>query len=371
MKLCTMRSQPLVNLLTSLYGDAAELHRDLLFAGLAAETTKRLPSPSVSLLAYVEDAVLLLERCGEIKDSFFSVFMSKFPCLQGEIEAVAGRYRTNEPTQGTGRLATVRPVHIDVASAADSPEDLLRLFQKAGALNFGHPGYVERSADNALRIALQSHPLIVVRGEFSIGKSSLLLHAAPYWACEHGAICKLDLMDLRIDDINLFHDEFFAAIGESLNLPATGWREVHDALVHRPLLITLDEFSGLTEDVGGRFIPSLFRLAARSGKQIRIIVATRDPFEDVLHSLKVNAPKFDYSTVTIEQFTEGEMLSLFKRLPARTYEAVVNQLVAVRHLSCLQPKALQCLCFTLTRAYLAGKTDAELRSMVLQKSSYR
>jgi len=246
-------------------------------------------------------------------------------------------------------------------------------FQKAGALAADAASYVRRAADAGLAAGLAEHPLLVVRGEFSIGKSSLLLRSDRYWARgAEAAVCRLDLMDMRIDDVNLFYDEFFGAVGACYGQSFQGWKEISAAIERRPLLLTIDEFSGLTEEVARRFVPALHRLGTRHAAQLRIVVTTRDPFEAVLESFRFNNPNLgDWHTVELSPFTEAELAALLGLLPRRALAAARGQLEAVRRLSGMAPKRAQCLCFNLYKDELAGRTDAELAARVVRTESYR
>ena len=245
-------------------------------------------------------------------------------------------------------------------------------FQKAGALAVDAASYVRRAADVGLTEALAEHALIAVRGEFSIGKSSLLLRADTYWGRAEAVACRLDLMEMRIDDVNLFYDEFFAAVGECYGQVFTSWREVGAAAAHKPLLLTIDEFSGLTPDVAQRFVPALHRLGTRQREQIRIVVTTRDPFETVLASFALNNPNLgDWHTVEVAPFTDAELHSLLALLGPRARAAATGQIEAVRRNSGMAPKPAQCLCFNLWKDEQAGKSDAELAARAARKESYR
>jgi len=231
---------------------------------------------------------------------------------------------------------------------------------------------VRRGSDDGLTAALAEYALIAVRGEFSSGKSSLLLRAERYWGRAEAAVCRLDLMDMRIDDVNLFYDEFFRAVGECYGQAFTGWREVTTAAQARPLLLTLDEFSGLTPDVAQRFVPALHRLGTRLREQIRIVVTTRDPFEVVLGSFHLNNPNLgDWHAVEIAPLSEAELAGLLAHLGPRARAAVGGQQEAIRRHSGMMPKPVQCLCFNLWKDEAAGKPDAELAARVGRKESYR
>jgi len=246
-------------------------------------------------------------------------------------------------------------------------------FQKAGALAADAVSYVRRAADAALAAGLGEHALLVVRGEFSIGKSSLLLRSDRYWGRgAEAAVCRLDLMDMRIDDVNLFYDEFFGAVGHCYGQSFTGWKEISAAIEQRPLLLTIDEFSGMTGEVAQRFVPALHRLGTRHGDQLRIVVTTREPFEAVLEGFALNNPNLgDWHTIELAPFTDAELAALLGQLPRRAQAAALGQLEAVRRLSAMAPKRAQCLCFNLFKDEIAGRTDAEMAARVARAESYR
>lgn len=246
-------------------------------------------------------------------------------------------------------------------------------FQKSGALAPGAPTYVMRSADAGLAAALNEHPLIVLRGEFSIGKSSLLLRSDRYWLRgSDAAVCRLDLMEMRIDDVNLFYDEFFAAIGKCYGQSFQGWQAISQAIERRPLLLLIDEFSGLTPEVAARFVPALHRLGTRHGEQLRVVVTARDAFETVLASFQLNNPNLgDWNTVEILPLRDEELVKLLGMLPARSRAAAMGQLEVVRRMTAMGPKPAQCLCYNLFKDELAGVADAELAARCGRKDSYR
>jgi len=270
------------------------------------------------------------------------------------------------------------PVPEDSTTRGQSPADSTagggrNPFQKAGTLPADATSYVRRAADAELTAGLAEQPLLVVRGEFSIGKSSLLLRSERYWdRGAEAAVCRLDLMDMRIDDVNLFYDEFFKAVGDCYGQPFTGWKEISAAIEQRPLLLTIDEFSGMTEEVAQRFVPALHRLGTRHRAQLRIVVTTREPFEAVLERFHLNNPNLgDWHTVELVPFCEAELGALLGLLPRRAQAAALGQLEAVRRLSSRAPKRVQCLCFNLFKDEQAGRTEAELTARVIRMESYR
>ncbi len=311
--------------------------------------------------------------------------------LAAPITAASGRPGVDPAAQHTGAPLPATPelgspgdsilgsaVSEDSTPRGQSPADSTggggrNPFQKAGALAADASSYVRRAADGALAAGLAEQPLLVVRGEFSVGKSSLLMRSDRYWARgAEAAVCRLDLMDMRIDDVNLFYDEFFKAVGDCYGQVFTGWKEIAAAVEQRPLLLTIDEFSGMTEEVAQRFVPALHRLGTRHSAQLRIVVTTRDPFEAVLEGFQLNNPNLgDWHTVELLPFNEAELGALLGLLPRRAQATALAQIEAVRRLSGMAPKRAQCLCFNLFKDEMAGRTDAELAARVARMESYR
>jgi hypothetical protein len=247
-------------------------------------------------------------------------------------------------------------------------------FQKAGMLGLAVPSYVERAADVALAEALEGlAQIVVVRGDFSIGKSSLLLRADRAWASGAGAaVCRLDLQMMRVDDVNLFLDEFFAEVGHAYGQGFKGWREVQTAASQRPLLLTLDEFGGLTPEVAQRFVPALYRVVSQLGGAMRVVVTTRDPIAEVLASFELSNPNLgEWPEVELRPFTEAELGRLLALLPPRARAVAQHERAAIHERTKMLPKPAQCLCFNLWKDEAAGVGDAELAQRVRKKESYR
>jgi hypothetical protein len=127
------------------------------------------------------------------------------------------------------------------------------------------------------------------------------------------------------------------------------------------LLLTIDEFSGLTPDVAQRFVPALHRLGTRQREQIRIVVTTRDPFEAVLASFALNNPNLgDWHTVEVAPFTDAELHQAAGAAGPRARAAAAGRSRRCAGHSGMAPKPAQCLCFNLWKDEQAGKSDAEL-----------
>jgi hypothetical protein len=247
-------------------------------------------------------------------------------------------------------------------------------FQKAGMLPPGARSYVERGADAALREQLADEAeIVVVRGDFSIGKSSLLARADRGWAAAaKAAVCRLDLQMMRVDDPNLFLDEFFTEVGRVYGQSFKGWREVQVAAAEQPLLLTLDEFGGLTPAVAQRFVPALYRVVRDLAGPLRVVVTTREPIAEVLASFELSNPNLgDWPEVELRPFTEAELRQLLALLSPRARAAAEAELAVIRERTRMLPKPAQCLCFNLWKDEAAGASDAELVARVRKKESYR
>lgn len=245
-------------------------------------------------------------------------------------------------------------------------------FQKAGMLGLDVASYVARGSDAALRQALAEQAMIVVRGDFSTGKSSLLLRAEPYSGQPGGAVCRIDLQMMRVDDVGIFMDEFFAEVGRAYGQGLEKWSEVQAAIAHRPLLLTLDEFGGLTPEVAQRFVPALYRVATQLGGALRVVMSVRDPIAEVLASFEYSHPNFaEWHEVELRPFTDDELGQLLALLPPRSRAVAQAERQAIKEHTRMLPKPAQCLCFNLFKEEAGGATEAALAQRIRRKESYR
>jgi hypothetical protein len=371
-----------IDVLWTFYGDdEAALQRE--HAGLLGNLAPGIERARVMLYKGI-DAHAFLPR---LADAIGSTVLAPMSSLARPVTPTPVTGHTAAPVGATQELGSAGDSILGATVVSDSGSRALtpgvwdstqsggpkNPFQKSGALGPGAVTYVMRAADAGLAAALAEHPLIVLRGEFSIGKSSLLLRSDRYWSRgSEAAICRLDLMEMRIDDVNLFYDEFFAAIGRCLGVTVQGWHEISAAIERRPLMLLIDEFSGLTPEVATRFVPALHRLGTRHGERLRVVVTARDAFEAVLASFHLNNPNLgEWHTVEISPFTEPELAKLIDLLSPRARAAASGQIEVVRRLSAMCPKPAQCLCFNLFKDELAGQSDAELAARCGRKDSYR
>lgn len=338
-----------------------ELGRVVLYKGIDAHAFLPRLAGRVAELA-AEDAAASSGSRGAGSGAFAST--------SGERAGGSGSWSASSSSTGRVEDVILGTDAIDHVSGGMSPEK--NPFQKAGMLGLDVASYVARAADAGLREALGEHPVVVVRGDFSIGKSSLLLRADRLWGRAGAAVCRLDLQMMRVDDTALFLDEFFAEVGRAYGQGLKGWREVQAAAEQRPLMLTLDEFAGLTPEVAQRFVPALHRVASQLGPAMRVVLTIRDPIAEVLESFELNNPNLgEWQEVELRAFTEAELEELLSHLPARSRAAAQAERAALREHSKLLPKQAQCLCFNLFKDEAGGATDAALAQRVRRKESYR
>jgi hypothetical protein len=120
-------------------------------------------------------------------------------------------------------------------------------------------------------------------------------------------------MEMRIDDVNLFYDEFFAAVGRVLRADASpagarsGRRSSAAAAAADDRRVQRADAGGGAAVRAGAAPPG----DAARASSLRIVVTTRDPFEAVLASFTLNNPNLgDWHTVEVGPFTEPELAKL-------------------------------------------------------------
>ena len=287
-------------------------------------------------------------------------------------EASGSSVRTGDQAQGSGSFAGLTDAPLGTHAIEPAAAPARNPFQKAGMLGLDVPSYVSRTADAALRTALAEHTFTVIRGDFSIGKSSLLLRSELYWGRQGAALCRLDMQMMRVDDTEIFLDEFFDEVSRACGETLRSWREVQAAAERRPLLVTLDEFAGLTPEVAQRFVPALYKVAVAAGPAMRVVLTTRAPIAEVLADLEQDNPNLgEWHEVELRAFTEAELDALLSHLPARARAAALAERAALREHSKLLPKPAQCLCYNLFKDEAAGATEVALAQRVRRKESYR
>ena len=198
------------------------------------------------------------------------------------------------------------------------------------------------------------------------------MRAEPYWGQPGGAVCRIDLQMMRVDDVGIFMDEFFAEVGRAYGQGLEKWSEVQAAIAQRPLLLTLDEFGGLTPEVAQRFVPALYRVATQLGGALRVVMSVRDPIAEVLASFEYSHPNFaEWHEVELRPFTDDELGQLLALLPPRSRAVAQAERQAIKEHTRMLPKPAQCLCFNLFKEEAGGATEAALAQRIRRKESYR
>ncbi|ETX07876.1 MAG: hypothetical protein ETSY2_08650 [Candidatus Entotheonella gemina] len=202
-------------------------------------------------------------------------------------------------------------------------------FQMAGALPANAKSYVKRQGDTELVTLIEDKPLIVLYGEYEIGKSSLLVQAYSILQSKRGwRVIIQDVGRIRPDNERIFIDEFFSLISGVLG-PVRTWEELMIGLREQGLILLLDEFGALSPEVANAFLPRLHWLAEESRRSLRVVVTIPEPIRTFLRSRHVTNPKFSrgWASVRLTSLDAQGIDTLMRLLPEPAYE------IAVRHRS--------------------------------------
>jgi hypothetical protein len=291
------------------------------------------------------------------------------------IAAYTGNRRTTALKQVAEVIATVAksdttrrqsspalPDHI-AKSASQNP------FQKVGTLAAHKPCYVERACDGELYAALNVHPLIVIHGDFGIGKSSLLLRAEAKLSGNQNAL-RFDLGTMRTDSPPAFFRRFFDNVNRKLG-KIEDWQDLADAAAQQPLSLLIDEFGHLTDELAQSFIPPLFQLATTQ-EHVRVIVCLPTSIQEFLNARGLKNPKFmrGWQHVRVELLDDDAVERLLSLLPPPANATARALRADIINISKRQPRAVQCLCYELYEATSAGSTADELAALVRDRKYY-
>jgi hypothetical protein len=249
----------------------------------------------------------------------------------------------------------------------EKPPEGQNPFHTAGALEPGHPTYVRRPCDAALTKALAAEPLIVIEGDFRIGKSSLLVRAHAALA-RAGAACHVDLSGLRGDEPTLFLNGFFRQVGRELGRAVADFADLEAEARGRMLVLSLDELGHLGPAVVRTFVPSLHRLATAPNARVRVMACLPGKIREFLREAGVENPKFGKAFVPVEvgPLDEDGASRLLSFLPPRAQRIAVELAGTIFSRSRGYPHAIQRLCFDLYELERDGEIDASLRSAILE-----
>lgn len=248
-------------------------------------------------------------------------------------------------------------------------------YHTAGTLPPGHPTYIDRSCDVELDVALRSRSLMAVEGDFSTGKSSLLLKAYAGLDETHQT-CLVDLQGLRMDDEHIFMRDFFDDLTLKLGRKVDSWLALDDPK-GPPLALLLDEFGVLAGRSAQGLIPQLVHFAVSRPTRVRVVVclpvrqrgATIHSF---LTSVGIDRKKFHapWQRIKVPLFQAAEIDRLLGLLPIRACSLARANSESIDQLSGGFPMAVQRVCSALFDADIAGASESSLRAIVMQKSTY-
>ncbi len=260
-----------------------------------------------------------------------------------------------------------------ITRALDSSLFTENPYYTAGTIPLGHPTYIDRSCDLALESALRSQPLISVEGNFSTGKSSLLVKACDALGATHRT-CLIDFQDLRLDDEHVFMRELFDAISRKLG-PIDSWSALDDPQ-KPPVALLFDEFGLLTRRSAQSLIPQLVHFATKRGAGVRVIaslpVTAGDSIQAFLARIGVEREKYlaPWHRVLIPLFTPTEIDRLTDLLPGKTRELAHAKRTTIADLSNGLPIAVQRGCSALFDAHSKGASDSDIDHLIASRKTY-
>lgn len=243
-------------------------------------------------------------------------------------------------------------------------------FQKRGALRPEKRSYVERTCDHELGAALDRRPLIVLNGDYEMGKSSLLVRTYEQLKRSRST-CHLDLQALRTDNINAFYERFFALVRRQIG-KADDWMDVAEVAARQPIALLLDELGHLTPEVARLFVPSLHHLAMTHEQSVRVIVCLPCSINEFLAARGLDNPKHQdgWLAIQVEPLSDAGVDKLLSLLPLAAQRVARAHRSEIIRISNRHPRAVQCICYELFEAAQAGRPPEELAARLGDKRHY-
>lgn len=247
---------------------------------------------------------------------------------------------------------------------ADNP------FQKRGTLKLEKPSYVERRCDHALWSALEGRPLVVINGDYEMGKSSLLVRTHKQLSRSRST-CYIDLQSLRTDDINAFYKRFFDLVRRQFG-KVEDWMDLADVSARQPIALLLDELGHLTPDVARLFVPSLHQLAVDYVQSVRVVVCLPCSIQEFLAARGLDNPKHKdgWFAVPVEPLSDAGVDTLLSLLPRSALKVARAHRSEIIRMSNRHPRAVQCICYELFEAARAGLPSEALLARISDKRHY-
>ncbi|WP_437480107.1 TIR domain-containing protein [Sorangium sp. So ce1014] len=243
-------------------------------------------------------------------------------------------------------------------------------FQKRGALKLDKPSYVERTCDHELGAALERHPLVVISGDYEVGKSSLLVRTHKQLSRSRST-CYLDLQSLRTDDVNAFYKRFFELVRRQFG-KADDWVDLAEVADRQPIALLLDELGHLTPDVARLFVPSLHHLAVTYEQSVRVVVCLPCSIHEFLAARGLHNPKHrdGWLAIQVEPLSDAGIDRLLSLLPHPAHKVARAHRSEIIRMSNRHPRAIQCICYELFEAARAGLPAEVLLARLGDKRHY-
>ncbi len=248
-------------------------------------------------------------------------------------------------------------------------------FHPAGAIPVDHPCYVRRKSDDELDRLAPHHGRILIRGTFSMGKTSLLVRLIDQWRQNGHPTCFINLADIRPGLLEKFTSNFFAKVGKALGAPMVDeWEQLAIAAEGRRLLLALDEFGAPRRSVAESFFTPLLRLNQDLSNDLGLVVTYRDTIKSLFQQHGLDHPNmlYGWQDVALTCFTTAEFLQLAALLPAPVQALIAPHHATIHGMSeQFRPHMLQRLFGRLSEAFAGGKADGELIALLSLPTSYQ
>lgn len=244
-------------------------------------------------------------------------------------------------------------------------------FYTAGTVPLDCSSYVERACDAELHVALDAHPLVVISGEYGIGKSSLMLRAKARMDGER-VPCLLDLTLMRPDSLSAFFKRFYRSVGLTLGLrDDIDWEDIGRKAAQKPIVLLLDEFGQMAPDVAQYFIPALHQLTTTC-PEVRAVICLPTGIDEFLSRRGVENPRYarGWRHVHVGPLDDPALDRLLALLPPRAHAAAMAGRRTILVNSGRRPRPVQCLCNGLYEADRGGATVAELEALIQSRRCY-
>jgi hypothetical protein len=244
-------------------------------------------------------------------------------------------------------------------------------FHTAGALPLNAVSYVERSCHGKLMRLIEWNQFTAIRGEYEVGKSTLLVRAQASLNGTYPTVIK-DLNGMRTENAEVFTNELFQLFQQHIGNIKT-WEELLREVRRTKLALLLDEFGALSSSVANSIIPKLHWLGESAGNQLRVVVAMPDEMSKFLHNRGVHNAKYSrhWHSITVPSFDWGETETLLNMLPTSVSEIARQHKTTIISNTEGHPRKIQCLCSRLFVLSQHACSESDIIAVILDPESYK